>query len=104
MASELQAGDVFYRETYRPPEPATDWKYTAQRLQRITIRDFYGKPVDMILVTALNHVTGPATFNLGVEEPVWLTTERPATPAPAGGAVGPGGALRWRRRAGRPRR
>jgi hypothetical protein len=71
-ASELQVGDVFYREIYRPPDPSTDWRYTVERLQMVPQYDFFGKVSLMLEVTARNHVTGPAKLTLGVDDPVWL--------------------------------
>jgi hypothetical protein len=96
-AAELKVGDVFYRETYRQPDPAVDWKYTVHGLQRIPLRDFYGKPLDVIRVTAVNHVTGPATFNLGLDEGVWITDD-PPTPAPISGGAERATRRRWGRR------
>jgi hypothetical protein len=71
-ASELQVGDVFYRETYRKPNPATDSRYTVRRLQRVPVHDFFGHLSERIEVTAESHITGPANLSLGVDEPVWL--------------------------------
>lgn len=75
VASELRSGDVFYRDHYREPDPATDWlsKYTVQSVQRFPQRDFYGKIDDMVRITAHNQITGPAILSLGAEETVWLT-------------------------------
>lgn len=70
-ASDLQVGDVFYRETYRPPEP-TDWHYKVTSLQRVPMHDFYGKLSTMIQIAAVNNITGPATLTLGSDEAVWL--------------------------------
>jgi hypothetical protein len=71
-ASELQVGDVFYREIYGTPDPSTDWKYTVEQLQTVPMHDFFGKLSLMIEVTARNHVTGPAKLTMGLDDPVWL--------------------------------
>jgi hypothetical protein len=71
-ASELQVGDVFYQETYRTPNPATDWKCTVTGLRRVPQHDFFGKVSSMVEVKAINHVTGPQVLMLGPDESVWL--------------------------------
>jgi hypothetical protein len=71
-ASELRVGDVFYRETYRKPNPATDWKYTVTSLRQVPQHDFFGKRSMMIEMEAVNQVTGPAKLTLGLDEGVWL--------------------------------
>jgi hypothetical protein len=70
-ADDLQIGDVFWRETYRPPLP-TDWHYTVKSLQRVPMHDFYGKLSTMVKVDAVNNITGPAILTLGTDEAVWL--------------------------------
>ena len=70
-ASELQVGDVFYRDAYRMPTPS-DWRYTVRSVQRVPLRDFFGKLNDMIDINADNHILGPAKMSLGVDEEVWL--------------------------------
>ena len=71
-ASQLQVGDVFYKETYRTPDPRTDSRYTVQRLQRVPAYDFFGHRSERIEVVANNHLTGPANLSLGLDDPVWL--------------------------------
>lgn len=71
-ASELRVGDVFYRETYRKPDPRTDSRFTVQRLQRVPVHDFFGHLSERIEIKAENHITGPANLSLGVDEAVWL--------------------------------
>jgi hypothetical protein len=72
QASELRVGDVFYRETYRKPNPQTDWKYTVKSLRQVPQHDFFGKRSMMVEVEAVNQVTGPAKLTLSQEEGVWL--------------------------------
>lgn len=86
-ASELQVGDIFYRELYRPPDPAVDWRYTVRAIQHVPLHDFFGKPLERIQISADSHLTGPQRLNLGPDDPVWLV-ERPlpgAAVADAGG-------------------
>lgn len=100
-ASELKVGDVFYRETYRKPNPATDWKYTVTGLRNVPQHDFFGKMSMMIEVQAVNHVTGPNKLTLGPDEGVWIADATPAAPgapaAPAPAAPGGTGLRRIRR-------
>lgn len=71
-ASELKVGDVFYREQYRTPDPATDWRYTVRSLQRVGLRGYFGELHDQVEVHADSHLTGPQKLALGVDDPVWL--------------------------------
>ncbi len=88
VASELQVGDTFYRETYRKPDPAVDWKYTVTSLRQVPQHDFFGKMSMMVEVQAVNHVTGPSRLVLGPEEGVWLVPGgAPGSAAPAGPAA-----------------
>lgn len=70
-ASELQVDDVFYRDGYRMPTKY-DWQYTVRSVQRVPLRDFFGKVNDMIDINAHNPILGPAKISLGVDEEVWL--------------------------------
>jgi hypothetical protein len=70
-ASELQVGDAFYRDAYRLPTK-NDWLYTVRSVQRVPLRDFFGKINDMIDINAHNHILGPARMSLGANEEVWL--------------------------------
>ncbi len=85
-AAELQVGDVFYRETYRKPNPETDWPYTVSSMRRVPQHDFFGKMSMMVEVQAVNRVTGPAKLTLAEDEGVWLT-DAPAAAAPEEGRL-----------------
>ncbi|MEW6152989.1 MAG: hypothetical protein AB1673_03225 [Actinomycetota bacterium] len=94
-AADLQVGDTFYRETYKPPTPGVDWKYTVLRLQRVPQRDFFGKLSERVEVSCENHLLGPAQLSLGIEETVWLT--EPDPPRPPDRSSGRGLGWRFRR-------
>jgi len=71
-AGELQVGDVFYREVYRPPDPARDMRYTVRSLRRARLMGYYGEHHERVHVEAIGHVTGRRVLDLGVDERVWL--------------------------------
>jgi len=81
-ASELRVGDVFYRETYRKPNPATDWPYTVSTIRRVPQHDFFGKQSMMVEIQAVNRVTGPAKLVFNEDEGVWLADASQAAPPP----------------------
>jgi hypothetical protein len=97
-ASELKVGDVFYRETYRKPNPTTDWPYTVSTIRRVPQHDFFGKQSMMVEIQAVNRVTGPAKLTFNEDEGVWLAdATAPASPAAAPPAGGDGRLRRIRR-------
>ena len=98
-ASELNVGDVFCRGP-DGPSPRTDATYTVQRLQRVPVHDFFGKIMETIQVSAVNHLLGPATLTLGSDEPVWILGRAGAGGSPQPQPPPPPDSRwnRWRRR------
>ena len=71
-ASTLRVGDVFCRQTYGPPDPVMDWRYTVKSIHRVPLRGYFGELHERVQIEADSHLTGPQSMHLGTEEEVWL--------------------------------